>query len=119
MAPVLVSVTIAVMKHYDQSNLGRKGFIWLHFHIVVHHSRKSGQELKQGRNLEAGADAEAMEAFCLLACSPWLLQPALTQNHLPEMAPPTMVWVLPHQSLDKNITYWLAYSLILLRYFLN
>ena len=33
-----------------------------------------GQELKQGRNLEAGADAEAMEGCCLLACFPWLAQ---------------------------------------------
>jgi hypothetical protein len=36
---------------------------------------KSGQELKQGSNLEAGADAEAMENYCLLACSSWLAQP--------------------------------------------
>jgi hypothetical protein len=27
---------------------------------MVHHWRKSGQALKQGRNLKAGADAEAM-----------------------------------------------------------
>jgi hypothetical protein len=27
---------------------------------MVHHRRKPGQELKQGRNLKAGADAEAM-----------------------------------------------------------
>ena len=32
--------------------------------------RKSGQELTQGRSLEAGADAEAMEGGCLLVCSP-------------------------------------------------
>jgi hypothetical protein len=29
--------------------------------IIVHHQRKSGQELKQGWNLEAGADAQTME----------------------------------------------------------
>ena len=34
------------------------------------------QELKQGRNLEAGADAEAIEECCLLAYSLWLAQPA-------------------------------------------
>jgi len=33
---------------------------------------KSGQELKQGRNLEEGDDAEAMEGFRF----PWLAQPA-------------------------------------------
>jgi hypothetical protein len=44
--------------------LGRKGYIWIicpYVHIAVHHGRKSGQELKQGRNLEAGADAKIME----------------------------------------------------------
>ncbi|MGE9716793.1 hypothetical protein ACQP3F_34925, partial [Escherichia coli] len=33
----------------------------------------SGQEQKQGRNLEAGAEAKAMEECCLLACLPGLL----------------------------------------------
>jgi hypothetical protein len=43
---------------------GRRGLLvasFEHFHITVHHRRTSGQELKLGRNLEAGADAEAME----------------------------------------------------------
>jgi len=39
--PVLVRVTIAVMKHLYQHNLGRKGFIWLnlpcHFFYQCHH----------------------------------------------------------------------------------
>ena len=56
----LVSVTIAVMRHQNQS-WREKGLFGLLFHITVHHGRKSGQELKQGRHLEAGADAEAME----------------------------------------------------------
>jgi hypothetical protein len=29
---------------------------------------------------EAGADAEAMEGYSLLACFPWLAQPALLEN---------------------------------------
>lgn len=45
------------MKHHDTNKLGRKG---LHCHITVHHRRMSGQ----GRNLEAGAEAEEC---CLLA----------------------------------------------------
>jgi len=60
-----------------------------HFHIAVHYQRKSGQELKQGRALEAVADAEAMEGSmpsCLLASFPWLAQPVFyrTQDHLPK-----------------------------------
>ena len=65
----LVRVSIAAMKQHNQSNLERKGFIWVCISIW-----KSGQELKQGWNLEAGADAEAMEGCCLLACSSWLTQ---------------------------------------------
>jgi hypothetical protein len=30
----------------------------------------------EDRNLEAGADAETKEGYCLLACSPWHAQPA-------------------------------------------
>ena len=65
-------------KHHGlEASWEGKGLFTLHFHIVVHHQRKSGQELTLGRNLEAGADAEAMEGCYLLACFPWLAQPAL------------------------------------------
>jgi hypothetical protein len=49
---------------------GENGLLGLHFHIVVHHLRKPGT--KQGRNLEAEADAEAIDGYCLQACSSWL-----------------------------------------------
>jgi hypothetical protein len=52
-----------------KSNLGRKGFIISYrLQFVIRGS--------QSRNLGAGADAEAMEGCCSLACSPWLAQPA-------------------------------------------
>jgi hypothetical protein len=40
---------------------------------------------------EAGTDAEAMEGCSLLACLPWLAQPALfrTKTTSPKMVPPT------------------------------
>jgi hypothetical protein len=34
--PILDRVSIAVIKHHDQSNLERKGFIWLA--LAYHHS---------------------------------------------------------------------------------
>lgn len=50
-----------------------KSLFDLHLHITVLHWRKYGQQLKQGRNEEAGADAEAVEEYCLLTCSSqWL-----------------------------------------------
>jgi hypothetical protein len=44
-----------------------KVLLSLHFLITVHHQRKSGQEPKQGRNLEAEADEEAMLPTGLLS----------------------------------------------------
>ena len=68
------------------------------YHSTVHHQRKSGQELKYRRNLEAGADAEAVRGMLLLdpswfcsAC--FLAEPRTTSL---EMALPTMGWALPH-----------------------
>ena len=74
----LTMVSIAAVKHHDQKvNCGRKGlFNLINFQLIVHHWRKSGEELKQGRSLEAGADAEAMEGCHLLAYSSWLALPA-------------------------------------------
>ena len=51
----------------------------------VHHWRKSGQELKQGWNPEAGADAETMEGAAYWLDSPGLLSLSFyrTQDHQP------------------------------------
>ena len=80
---------------------------------------KSGQELKQGRNLEAGAGAEAVEGWCLLACSSWLvlIEPRTTVQgwHHPQCTSPFP----PNQSLIKKMHYVLACSLILWRHFLS
>jgi len=51
---------------------GEEGYLAYISQIIVHRG-KPRQELKPGRNLEAGADAEAMKGS-LLACSPWLAQ---------------------------------------------
>ena len=47
-----------------------------------------------GRNLEAGADAEVMEGCCLPAPSACLLMEP--QTIITKVAPPTMDWVLLH-----------------------
>jgi hypothetical protein len=63
----------------------------------------------QGRNsrqdLEAGADAEAMEEGCLLTCSHDLLSLLYFTAHKttsPGMALPTKTRALPHPFLIKN-----------------
>jgi hypothetical protein len=64
-----------VIKHCDQKHLGED-------YRVLHHSPslREARTGTQGRNLEAGADAEAMEGCCLLACSSWFSQSAFIQN---------------------------------------
>ncbi|MCV4640123.1 hypothetical protein OFB62_32990, partial [Escherichia coli] len=44
---------LSLHKHQDQeASWGGKGLFSLHFHVAVHHQRKSGQELKQVRKQE-------------------------------------------------------------------
>ena len=89
------------MKHHDHeapwpwstmTKSGRKGFIWLNFHIIVHHWKKSGQEFKQGRNLEA----ELMQspwrgaAFWL---APHGLLSLLTETRMTSTAGPSPHWL--------------------------
>ena len=63
---VLVRVSIAVTKRHEQkASLGEGVYLAYTVTYTVPHLRKSGQELKQGRNLEAGANAEAIKGFCL------------------------------------------------------
>lgn len=53
------------MNALTKINWGGKGLLRLHFHITVYRQSKSGQELKQGKTLDAGADVEATEECCL------------------------------------------------------
>jgi hypothetical protein len=47
MASVLVRVSIAVTKYHNQkSSWGGKGLFGLYFQIIIHHWRKSRQELR-------------------------------------------------------------------------
>jgi hypothetical protein len=66
----------------------------------------------QGRNLEARADAEAMERCCFLACSPWLAQLAFLLSS--EVTPPFL-----YQSLIRKMPNRLLYSPILRKPFLK
>lgn len=59
-------VSTAVIKHHNQDNFEGKGLFCLYFHVTVHHRGKSEQELKQGKNLEAGTKAQAMGKHYLL-----------------------------------------------------
>ena len=56
--------------------------------------------IKQGRILEAGADAEAMEWCCLLACYIWLAQPAFLKSP----GPSVQEWYNPQWTGSSPIT---------------
>ena len=57
-------VSFAETKYYEQKTSGGgKGLFRLYFHSMVHHWRKSGQELKQGRILKPGVDTEVIEVL--------------------------------------------------------
>jgi transposase len=67
--------------HHDQeASWGGKGLFSLHFHIAVHHQRKSGLELNQVRKQERhrGHEGMLLTGFLPLACSAWsLIEPRL------------------------------------------
>ena len=56
-----------------KSNLGRKRLIYPAAFGPVSVEFRVGIK---GRNLETGAEADAIEEYCLLTCPPWLAQPA-------------------------------------------
>lgn len=63
----VLRVTIAVVKHHGQKQVGEeRGLFSLDFHITVHLGRKSEQELTQGRSLEAGTAQPALSLLLLL-----------------------------------------------------
>lgn len=65
-----------------------------------HYKGKPGQELKHGRNLEAGTKAEVMEKWCLLVCSSSITQlpPLFNPDRHLQRTPSTMGLVILPQS---------------------
>jgi hypothetical protein len=65
-----------VIDHHNQNQFGEERIsciLTLPGHIPPLKEVRKGT---QSRNLEAGAVAEAMEEYCLLACFSWLVQTA-------------------------------------------
>ena len=69
-------------KHHDQeASWGGKGLFSLHFHIAVHHQRKSGLELKQVRKLMQRPWRDV--SFCLVSPGLLSLLSYRTQDYQP------------------------------------
>ncbi|EDL09855.1 mCG145147, partial [Mus musculus] len=86
----------------SKASWGGEGFFGLHFKslFII--------EGRQGRDLEAGADEEAMEGCCIVPCLLLMACSYRTQDH--QLRGGT---TLSHQLLMKKMSYWLAYSLML------
>ena len=67
---------------------GGESFFGSHFWQHCSSLRESGQELKQGRNLEVGTDTEVKEECGSLPCFSRLAQPGLASSPVD--------WALPH-----------------------
>lgn len=90
---VFVRVSMAFINTGTKSSLERKGIYWLPgwlvWQLVVHHPGNSGQELKWGWDLEAGANVKRNAACCHAPLGVSLI-PHSAKDHLPVFTPPTM-----------------------------
>jgi hypothetical protein len=74
---VLVKLSIAVTKHHSQeASWERKGLFSLHFHIAVHHQRKSGLELSRAGTWRQELMRRPRRGAAYWLASPWLAQSA-------------------------------------------
>ena len=64
-----VRVSVAMVKHHD--NLKGRAYLACAF---------TSQSIMEGKNLEVGTEAEAMEECCIRTCSPWLAHLAFLYN---------------------------------------
>lgn len=108
-----------LLLQWTKESWGEKGLFGLHFHIIVHHSRKPRQELKQGWNREAAVNSDATGECYLVVRSPvaywnsFLIE--LETSNL-GVAPLTMVWTLPYWSLIKKMPYRPTYNMFKTKY---
>lgn len=104
---VSVLVCIAMISTMTKCSLGGKGCVWL-----TCPSPREAKAGTKGRNLEAGAEVEPFDKYCLWFAPrdllSFLVQPRATCLRV---ALPTVSWTLPYQSLikkrlHKQATWW-------------
>lgn len=107
---------------WPKATLVGGGLLHSQFCIRLHYKKQCGQKIQQGRNLEAGTDAEAMDGVLLGG----LLLMACSVCFLWNPGPPTQRWPQLQWTGPFSFNHWLrkcssklACSLILRRHFLN
>lgn len=105
---VLVRVSIAMMKHHDQKQIGEE-MVYLaytstpQFITKGSQSRNSHREGTWSQELLQKPWRVLLTDLLPMACSAcFLMEPRITS---PGMAPTTMSWALPHQSPVKKLPY--------------
>ena len=95
-----------------KSDLERKGFIWLTYLESQSTEDSQRQELRQGKDLNTGAESEAREGYCFLTGSPCLfsLLSYRTKDCQPRGGPSLSGLALSHHSLIKTMSYKLSCS---------
>lgn len=87
----------AVKGHWPEASWGGKDLLGLYFYIPVHHLRVD-RNAHQGRNLEAGAQAEDIKWYCLLTCSP-----CSACCHIEPRSIPTDNGLRPHPPITNHL----------------
>ena len=119
---VTVCVSFAVIKHFPtKTSWEGKGFVssWYSGHNPITEGswgRNSRQE-PGGRNWSRDHGETLLPGLFSTACSiGFLVHPRLT---CPEVSPPTVGWVLPHQSVIKQMSHRHAHGPVWWRQFLK
>ena len=92
----------------------------LHFHVTVHHWRKSGQELRQdpgGRSRCRGHGGVLLTGLLSRACSACFLRAHRTQS--PAVALTSVSQAFPHQSSLEKVHHWFSHRFIWWGHFFN
>lgn len=69
-----LKVFTAATKFLKKASRGRKSYLAYSSILLFISKKKSGPEIKQSSNLEAGTVAEVMEGYYLMTCFPWFAQ---------------------------------------------
>jgi len=98
---VLTCVFFLYQTPWPIATWGRKVFIWItSCHILL----REAKGRTQSSNQEGRIEAETMKERSLLACSPWLAQPALyCPEPYPRIGITRVGWTLPHESFIRKL----------------
>ena len=116
---VFTKVTTIIMKHHDQKQLEEEKVYFTHKKKYSSLSKavRAGTQGQGpvGKSWFRGHRGLLFIGLLLMTCSVLLIEPRTTSA---EMAPPTMGWTLPHQSLIMIIPYSLIFLIYLTLFYI-